>query len=386
VSEAAVTGTGLPYRNALADLAPSAWDVVARGADDRAPLVTIAIPTFRRPETLVEAVASALSQSFGEPFEIVVADNNPASRDAERLLDALPQLANANFRYLVNRENVGMYGNHNVCLLAARGEWVTILHDDDLLDPDFLSTMFAELKARPDTDGLVCRKRFRDERGPGPRAGEVLATKPRTPLFSERMSGSLVRRYLVSGRRARWELTERMVDKALAAAERRYLAGVNNYTSRKIGARQLFWAPLTGNIVAFVFRRSAALAIGGFYSEEAPSADDRFYIRFASAFHLRLHRAELATLRIAENETLKHATVKLALEQKAELHRLVAGRAVPRWYLLFSPMIIRRLWTEYKDFWRTEVPYRELEASLGRPLPPDRFRTLLAVRLLLRAW
>jgi glycosyltransferase involved in cell wall biosynthesis len=188
VSEAAVAGTGLPYRNALADLDPSAWDVVARGADERARLVTIAIPTFRRPETLVEAVGSALSQRFGEPFEIIVADNDPASRDAERLLGALPQLADANFRYLVNRENVGMYGNHNICLLAARGEWVTILHDDDLLDPDFLSTMFKELRARPDTDGLVCRKRFLDQRGSYAADMIAIAEQRRTLLHKQRMS------------------------------------------------------------------------------------------------------------------------------------------------------------------------------------------------------
>lgn len=132
----------LPIREAFADTAHIRSEEVFVGADRTPPRLTIALPTCRRHDLLVEAVASALSQDWKEPFEVMVVDDDPAGDGCARLRSALPAVDTANFRYLRNRRNLGMYPNHNRCVTEARGAWISILHDDDLLDPDFTDGTF----------------------------------------------------------------------------------------------------------------------------------------------------------------------------------------------------------------------------------------------------
>lgn len=147
-----LTGSKAPSRLVFAD------------ADLTEPLLTIAIPTLRRFEVLAEAMASALAQTTAYPFEIIVVDNDPTSRDAERLVATLPRLREARFRYYVNDENIGMFGNWNRSVELGRGTWHTMLHDDDLLLPAFVETLLGTLNANPRIDGLACRKRNLDQR------------------------------------------------------------------------------------------------------------------------------------------------------------------------------------------------------------------------------
>lgn len=112
--------TAFKSRNALVDFDHVASDLTARGADRQPPLVTIAIPTFGRATLLDEAVRSALSQNFNRPYEILVVDNDPHSQGAAALLQQVGELAERNFRYCVNRENIGMLANWNRCIQLGR--------------------------------------------------------------------------------------------------------------------------------------------------------------------------------------------------------------------------------------------------------------------------
>ena len=156
--------TGLAFRDSFADVAHVPSDLVFEGADRRTPIASVVVTTLRRQDLIVEAVESVLALDWDRPFELVVVDNDPESRGAENLLQILPQLRNSNFRYFVHRSNIGLFPNHSRGIELARGEWVTILNDDDLLDPNFLTLMFAEIERHPQTDGIVCQKRIFDQR------------------------------------------------------------------------------------------------------------------------------------------------------------------------------------------------------------------------------
>lgn len=99
------------------------------------PRLSIAIPTYRRFDLLAEALSSALAQRFEIPIEILIVDNDP-DNDAVAL-DAMHVFMDQPVSYYKNDTNVGMVMNWNRCLELARGEYVTILHDDDLLEPGF---------------------------------------------------------------------------------------------------------------------------------------------------------------------------------------------------------------------------------------------------------
>jgi glycosyltransferase involved in cell wall biosynthesis len=121
------------------------------GSDD--PLVSVVVPTYDRPEYLVEAVESVLAQSY-DPVELVVVDDH-SPVPASTALGDLDTDALAAFRCLRHEENRGANAARNTGIEAATGEFVSFLDDDDGWDPTFLSQA-VETFERADGDvGLV---------------------------------------------------------------------------------------------------------------------------------------------------------------------------------------------------------------------------------------
>lgn len=120
--------------------------------------ITLAIPTFKRVSTLRYAIMSALSQDYSD-YEIIVVDNNPERNDDTELF--MRQYKDVpNLSYYKNSENIGLFGNWNRCYELSRGEWVSLLHDDDYYFPCYLSTMIKWLDAFPNVQGLYCNRKF----------------------------------------------------------------------------------------------------------------------------------------------------------------------------------------------------------------------------------
>ena len=88
---------------------------------------SIAVPAVNRPETLVHCLRTLLNQP-GDDFEILVSDDQgpPENRQVVESL-ARPDL----IRYLRTPQRLGMRGNYEFCVENSRGQYVTILGDDD---------------------------------------------------------------------------------------------------------------------------------------------------------------------------------------------------------------------------------------------------------------
>jgi glycosyltransferase involved in cell wall biosynthesis len=133
---------------------PNPTKLIFDRSDATTPVVTVAIPTYRREEMLLEALVSALDQDVEIPIEIIIVDNDPDSRG--NVMSSVDlSTSRHSVRYYVNDANLGMFGNWNQCIALARGRWVTLLHDDDWLAPTFVSTMLPVVE-----DGFqlaVCR-------------------------------------------------------------------------------------------------------------------------------------------------------------------------------------------------------------------------------------
>jgi glycosyltransferase involved in cell wall biosynthesis len=100
------------------------------------PLVTIAIPTYNRADNyLPQALTSALSQTYTN-IEIIVSDN--CSTDHTETL--VTGFSDSRIRYFRHEKNIGANNNFNFCLQQAKGAYFLLLHDDDLIDHDFIET------------------------------------------------------------------------------------------------------------------------------------------------------------------------------------------------------------------------------------------------------
>jgi glycosyltransferase involved in cell wall biosynthesis len=113
------------------------------------PKVSVCIPTYNTAKYLPEAIESALKQEYAD-FELVVCDN--ASTDGTPEL--CQRYADPRLRYVRHEQLVGQAENWNRCLDLARGDYVILLHADDVLLPPFLSRA-AEVMGRDAAVGLV---------------------------------------------------------------------------------------------------------------------------------------------------------------------------------------------------------------------------------------
>jgi glycosyltransferase involved in cell wall biosynthesis len=106
------------------------------------PLVTIAIPTYNRAAVnLRTAVDAALAQTYRN-LEVLVADN--ASIDSTSEL--MGSISDPRLRYIRHAENIGANANFNFLLNEAAGSWFLLLHDDDLIDRDFVESCLAAIE------------------------------------------------------------------------------------------------------------------------------------------------------------------------------------------------------------------------------------------------
>lgn len=102
---------------------------------DTHPLVTIAIPTYNRADAYLEqALKSAVGQTYTN-LEIIVADN--CSIDHTETV--VKKFSDQRIRYVRHKKNIGANNNFNYCVKQANGIYFLLLHDDDLIDDDFVA-------------------------------------------------------------------------------------------------------------------------------------------------------------------------------------------------------------------------------------------------------
>jgi len=100
-------------------------------------LISICVPTCNRPGLVREAVDSARAQTY-RPIEVVVSDDS-TNNDTERALADL--IGSGNVRYVRNAPSLGQVGNVNRLFDLAQGEFLVLLHDDDLLQSDAVASL-----------------------------------------------------------------------------------------------------------------------------------------------------------------------------------------------------------------------------------------------------
>ena len=133
---------------------------LSRGAIEL-PVVTIAIPTYKRPSLLKQALLSAVSQKFAHVYEVVVVDNDAeCSSSLMDVREVVELLMLPNVWYYKNSHNIGMFGNWNRCIELARGEYISILNDDDILCEYFLRDAFELLLSSKDATAVASNHRI----------------------------------------------------------------------------------------------------------------------------------------------------------------------------------------------------------------------------------
>jgi abequosyltransferase len=108
------------------------------------PLLTIAIPTYKRPALLTELLSVLEPQLAAHPeVEVLVSDNGSPDGTEEAVRSFLDR--GVPIRYQRHAQNIGAEANFISCLRSARGKYFWICGDDDIIVPGALDELVGHL-------------------------------------------------------------------------------------------------------------------------------------------------------------------------------------------------------------------------------------------------
>ncbi|MGR0318336.1 glycosyltransferase [Agromyces sp. ZXT2-3] len=138
-------------------------DAALGRAGERAdPVVTVVIPLHDRGRYIAETLRSVLAQSFVR-FEVIVVDDASADDGPDVVRGFLgdPRVT----LVLRSHGGVGAARNAGAALAAPSSRFLAFMDDDDLCEPDLISSLVTALEAHSDASGAFARAEFIDGDG-----------------------------------------------------------------------------------------------------------------------------------------------------------------------------------------------------------------------------
>lgn len=250
------------------------------------PKVTIAIPTYKRVKLLKETIDSAINQKEYNSYSIMIVDNNPERDDETELLIRQYYMDNKLLSYYKNTKNIGMSGNWNRLYQLAKGEWVVMLHDDDILYDDYLHILFTKIISRyPKFD----------------------AYRPPMQVFKE-----------------------------FPVPERKK----NRMVYRNVDLYNLYRRNIIDVPSGICMRKEMVIESGGYNSDFYPASDYEFYVRSIKTgyTYMLIMGYPLMLYRIAQNDSMKIEVIK---------GFIVQGKAIKDSLLKMHSKIYKYFWHQH---------------------------------------
>jgi glycosyltransferase involved in cell wall biosynthesis len=255
-------------------------------------LWSVMIPTYNaKPAYLEEVLRGVLEQDPGrEVMQIEIVDDCSADGGPAGLVRQI-----AGDRVAVHREprNLGLAGVWNLCIQRARGQWIHILHQDDVVLPDFYKRLTTGCLSDTKPGLAYCRHAFIDDEG------------------------------------RRMDLSELDAEKT----------GILNDALQHLACRQRIQTP------AVVVRRSAYEALGGFRPDLAFTLDWEMWCRIAKHYPVWYEPSVLACYRIHSSAVTSR--LRLEADDISDIRKcikLVSGYLPGK---KLAAQIRRRAWDYY---------------------------------------
>lgn len=100
------------------------------------PLVSVLIPTYNRPEQLVNAIRSVQAQTY-ENIEMIVV--NDCGTDVGNIVESMNE--EKNITYCRHAVNSGLAAARNTAIKLSKGKYIAYLDDDDVFYPNHVETL-----------------------------------------------------------------------------------------------------------------------------------------------------------------------------------------------------------------------------------------------------
>lgn len=130
----------------------------------RVPLVSIIIPTYKRPQMFQEALESAATQTYGN-IEIIVSDDSSDTITEDLVRKWGASQPCEKLAYQRNVPALGAAENFAKSVERANGKYVNLLMDDDRLSPAMVTRMAALMETDTSINFVTSCRAWIDEKG-----------------------------------------------------------------------------------------------------------------------------------------------------------------------------------------------------------------------------
>lgn len=234
-------------------------------------LVSICIPTYNGAHYLSETLDSIICQSI-KNFEIIIGDD--CSQDHTlKIISNYQSKIKQSIRLIKNSKRLGIGANWNNTITQAKGKYVKMLFQDDVMAPNCLEILIETLESDP-TIGLIASKR------------DFIINKD----------------YSVEAQT--WLKLHGNLQKSLMASH--FENGILDKSF--IRSKLFFTSPLNkiGEPSCTMFRRDLLQKVGYFNVNLKQKLDYEFYYRLLKHSHIKIIEEKLISIRLHGNQ----ATVK----------------------------------------------------------------------------
>jgi L-malate glycosyltransferase len=124
--------------------------------------ISVVIPTYEPGRFLGEAIKSVLAQDPGQDvMQIAIVDDGSVNSHAHELLPSVAPAGRVEIH--AHDRNLGLAGNWNRAISLARGEFIHILHQDDVVQPGFYDRLISALDRSARIGMAFCRHAYINE-------------------------------------------------------------------------------------------------------------------------------------------------------------------------------------------------------------------------------
>ena len=297
------------FRDSFAAYANVRSDQVLAGNAEH-PDITIFIPTYKRTDTLKDTVESAIGQIGETNYEILIVNNDPAGVSG-KVKDLLQSFRSERIYYYVNEENIGLCGNWNRGIELARGKYVAMIHDDDVLSPWFLFAVTQAIVSEREPDIL----------------GVSFVTFHSTHMPEFQKPGKL--------------------------------------HFRRVTKESYFFGRYI-NIAGMTVKRDFIKRLGGFADEYLPNEDSVLIYQALIAGRVINIETVLAGYRQEKNLSLRGDTLKRIIEEVEDTRRIIAQHEpfAEQWMKRFDREYLYKYVVDANQYWGTSIdPYEILDEA-----------------------
>jgi glycosyltransferase involved in cell wall biosynthesis len=165
---------------------------IQRSKTETRPLVTVHLMCYNQGQYVLDALRSLLLQTY-KKIELLISDDASSDDSRERILTWLDEQS-LEAKLFFHKENLGVCKTANELVQHSQGEFIAVLHADDIWYKDHLSILLATFDSLPSDYGIVYSDADRIDEN-GNRASKTFITERRsqTPLPDGNIHEALVR-------------------------------------------------------------------------------------------------------------------------------------------------------------------------------------------------